>query len=72
VLHGGGPASDFIFVPYSVIVVGLRFKWCTLYKIIVVDESRSYIVLHIFCILINLRNHEIRKSFVILLVSFNI
>jgi hypothetical protein len=25
ILHGGGPASDFIFVPQCVIVVGLRF-----------------------------------------------
>jgi hypothetical protein len=27
----GGPASDFIFVPWYVIVVGLRFKCYTLY-----------------------------------------
>jgi hypothetical protein len=27
----GGPAYDFIFVPQYVIVVGLRFKWYTLY-----------------------------------------
>jgi hypothetical protein len=31
VLHGGGPASDFIFVPLYVIVVGLHFKWRTVY-----------------------------------------
>jgi hypothetical protein len=30
--HGGGrPASDFSFVLKCVIVVGLRFKWYTLY-----------------------------------------
>jgi hypothetical protein len=27
VLHGGGPASGFMFVPWNVIVVGLRSKW---------------------------------------------
>jgi hypothetical protein len=30
VLHGGGPASNFIFVPKYVIVAGLCFKWYTL------------------------------------------
>jgi hypothetical protein len=30
-LYGGGPASDFIFVPSFVNVVGLRFIWYTLY-----------------------------------------
>jgi hypothetical protein len=30
-LHGGGPACDFIFVLYYVIVVGLRFKRHILY-----------------------------------------
>jgi hypothetical protein len=29
---GGGSASGFIFVPYYVTVVGLRFKWHTLYN----------------------------------------
>jgi hypothetical protein len=24
---GGGPTSDFIFVPFHMIVVGLNFKW---------------------------------------------
>jgi hypothetical protein len=31
-LHGCGLASDFIFVPHHVSVVGFVFKWYTLYK----------------------------------------
>jgi hypothetical protein len=30
-LHKDGPLSDLIFVPQYVIVVGLHFKWYTLY-----------------------------------------
>jgi hypothetical protein len=30
-LHAGGPASYFIFVPLYVIVIGLCFKWYILY-----------------------------------------
>jgi hypothetical protein len=33
VLHRSGPASDFLFVPKYVIVVGLHFKWYTVYLI---------------------------------------
>jgi hypothetical protein len=29
-LHGGGPASDFIFILQCIIIFGLHFKWYTL------------------------------------------
>jgi hypothetical protein len=31
VLHGDGPICHFVFVPFYVIVIGLRFKWYILY-----------------------------------------
>lgn len=38
-LHGGERASYFMFVPYHVIVVGLRLKWYTLYKQMLQNEQ---------------------------------
>jgi hypothetical protein len=41
-LYGGGPASDFIFVPLYGTVFELRFKWCTLYKpIAAINETNT-------------------------------
>jgi hypothetical protein len=43
-LHGDGPASDFICVPYYVTFVGLRFKWDILYihKIVIINDKLLY------------------------------
>jgi hypothetical protein len=48
-LHGGAPASGFIFVPLYVIVVGLRFKWYSLYNLPKITHKINFCSVVSFC-----------------------